>query len=492
MRNGSGLKAFVGVAILFPAVGVVTAARADVTISGDPTSNMSCTSGVCAPTAGSAVLNAGDLQTLLASGNVTVTTTGSDVQAGNIDVTTKLGWSSNVLTLDAYQSLSVSAPVTVKGKGKSTGLAILTDDGGSGGELAFFGKGHVTYKNLSGSLAIDGTKYTLETSIATLAAAIKNNRGGAFALVANYNASADGTYTNSPIVTPFTGLFEGLGNTISNLTIESLVAPKNYAIGLFTSLGQGGEVDNVGLSNVSVSIRKRPKEGFWEGTLVGLNNGTISRSFAQGMLTSPKKSIFSGGLVGNNNAGLIRQCFANVTVTSSSGSNSLAGGLVGQNGGSITDSYAVGDVGNGSLAFVGALAGSNPGIISNSYATGNATSFEGSAGGLIGVNGDGENGIVSASYSTGKPNGASEATGGLIGSDESQSGSVTNSYWDTDSSGITNLGQGAGTPANDPGITGLSTAQLQTGLPAGFDPSIWAETPAINNGLPYLIANPPQ
>jgi hypothetical protein len=241
-----------------------------------------------------------------------------------------------------------------------------------------------------------------------------------------------------------------------------------------------------------VSIRKRPKEGFWEGTLVGLNNGTISRSFAQGMLTSPKKSIFSGGLVGNNNAGLIRQCFANVTVTSSSGSNSLAGGLVGQNGGSITDSNAVGDVGNGSLAFVGALAGSNPGIISNSYATGNATSFEGSAGGLIGVNGDGENGIVSASYSTGKPNGASEATGGLIGSDESQSGSVTNSYWDTDSSGITNLGQGAGTPANDPGITGLSTAQLQTGLPAGFDPSIWAETPAINNGLPYLIANPPQ
>jgi hypothetical protein len=51
---------------------------------------------------------------------------------------------------------------------------------------------------------------------------------------------------------------------------------------------------------------------------------------------------------------------------------------------------------------------------------------------------------------------------------------------------------GAGNIANDPGITGQTTAQLQAGLPAGFDPSIWAEDPGINNGLPYLIANPPQ
>ena len=42
-----------------------------------------------------------------------------------------------------------------------------------------------------------------------------------------------------------------------------------------------------------------------------------------------------------------------------------------------------------------------------------------------------------------------------------------------------------------PGITGLTTAQLQSGLPAGFDPSIWAESPNINGGLPYLITNPP-
>jgi hypothetical protein len=42
------------------------------------------------------------------------------------------------------------------------------------------------------------------------------------------------------------------------------------------------------------------------------------------------------------------------------------------------------------------------------------------------------------------------------------------------------------------GLKGLKTRKLQSGLPAGFDPTIWAQSPSINNGFPYLIANPPQ
>ena len=74
----------------------------------------------------------------------------------------------------------------------------------------------------------------------------------------------------------------------------------------------------------------------------------------------------------------------------------------------------------------------------------------------------------------------------------SNGGSVTNDYWDLDTSGITDPSQGAGNIPNDPGITGLTTQQLQSGLPAGLDPAVWAEDPNINNGLPYLINNPPQ
>jgi hypothetical protein len=64
-------------------------------------------------------------------------------------------------------------------------------------------------------------------------------------------------------------------------------------------------------------------------------------------------------------------------------------------------------------------------------------------------------------------------------------------YWDLDTSGISDPGQGAGNKSNDPGITGLTDPQLKNALPAGFDPKIWGQEAAINNGYPYLLANPP-
>jgi hypothetical protein len=102
---------------------------------------------------------------------------------------------------------------------------------------------------------------------------------------------------------------------------------------------------------------------------------------------------------------------------------------------------------------------------------------------------------VAASYSTGTVAGKqARYIGGSIGYDGSNvdGGSVSSDYWDTTTSKIKGANQGAGNIPNDPGITGLTTAQLQTGLPSGFDPTIWAESPSINNGLPYLINNPPQ
>jgi hypothetical protein len=65
--------------------------------------------------------------------------------------------------------------------------------------------------------------------------------------------------------------------------------------------------------------------------------------------------------------------------------------------------------------------------------------------------------------------------------------STSNGYWDVTTSG-TNNGTGNG---NVPNVTGLTTSQLKSGLPSGFDPATWAEKKNINNGFPYLIANPP-
>jgi hypothetical protein len=58
-------------------------------------------------------------------------------------------------------------------------------------------------------------------------------------------------------------------------------------------------------------------------------------------------------------------------------------------------------------------------------------------------------------------------------------------------SGITSPSQGAGAPANDPGITGLTNAQFKSGLPSGFDPAVWGRKGGVKGGLPYMLALPP-
>jgi hypothetical protein len=76
------------------------------------------------------------------------------------------------------------------------------------------------------------------------------------------------------------------------------------------------------------------------------------------------------------------------------------------------------------------------------------------------------------------------AVGGFIG--KFWSGVATLDYWDVDTSGYDN-----GCEKRCAGVKGLTDAQLKSGLPSGFDPAIWGQKPNINNGYPYLLANPP-
>ena len=184
---------------------------------------------------------------------------------------------------------------------------------------------------------------------------------------------------------------------------------------------------------------------------------TISNSYATGAV-SGRANAYIGGLVGYSE-GSITGSFASGPVTDG-GKSVVIGGLVGRNDGTIDNSYSIGGVSGGVDAEVGGIAGYSDWAISDSYAIGAVSGRSGSIlGGLVGY-GDGE-----ASY--------------------------TDDFWDTTSSGITNLGQGVGNTANASGVTGLTTAQFQSGLPTGFNPTIWGEDPSINGGLPYLLALPP-
>lgn len=144
-----------------------------------------------------------------------------------------------------------------------------------------------------------------------------------------------------------------------------------------------------------------------------------------------------------------------------------AGGLIAQNYGTLSNCYSVGPAsatnGIGDGVYVGGLTGlaQNPDPIESCYSV---------------------SPVEAISFHNG-------ALGGLIGTD-TDSANVSD-YWDLDTSGIGDPSQGAGNIANDPGITGLTDTQLKSGLPSGFDPAVWGQNASINNGYPYLLANPP-
>jgi len=476
------------------------AAHAAVTISSAATSNMNCTGGVCSPTAKNAVLNVGDLTTMLASGSVSVNTgTGSlPAQVEDIIVAATFNWASaNALTLDAYRSVTVTAPIAVNGVAP---VSLVTNDGGSGGYLMFISGGSLSFLGTANNLSINRQTYTLATTIATLASDIAGNPSGYYALSGNYDAKPDGTYTAPPIPTTFTGTFNGLGNAIENLTIDG--GFESQSIGLLAYVDTLGAIDSLRVTHANVSGKHKQRGQTYSGIIAGISNGTVFNSFASGKMAGKAgiKEYFNGGVTVGGIVGLNRgevlDSAADATIVEIGGSDSMliAGGLVGGNSGSIEISYATGSislVGQPSVVESGGLLGwfDSGGAVENCYASGTVTAdYNAYAGGLVGQT----DMLIAESYSTGEAKSGSDSwVGGLVG-DDTSNGDQSNDYWDTTTSGITNLSQGAGNPANDPGITGETTKQLKSGLPTGFDPTIWAESKKINNGFPYLINNPPQ
>ncbi len=499
-------------------------ASADITISASATRNMSCTAGVCAPTASNAVLNVNDLENLLAAGNVEVTTTGAGVEAGNIDASANLSWSAaTLLTLDAYQSLTFASSVNVTGAG---GLVLLSNDSG-GGALVFAPGGNIAFQNLSSPLSINGNVYTLVNSIASLA---QTGGAGFIALAQSYDASQDGIYSISPVPT-LSGAFEGLGNTISNFSLTD--GNPEYK-GLFSEIASMGSVSDLGLANANITSTDQTNLG--AGALAGSSGGQITNVWSSGAVAAARDS--AGGLIGETNGGSITNSASSATVTA--GVNG-GGGLAGEvSETSVDNSYATGEVNSSTATWVGGLLGSaEESTVQQSFASGyvkgKGNSYGGSfAGGLIGITLSGakvENsyatgkvsgGIFSqvggligemykggrflTSYSTGAVSGAKGCSvGGFVGFIEQDFSPVfQDAYWDTDGSGDA---QGTGNQGNLSGLTGLTTAQFQSGLPAGFSANIWAEGADVQHhsrrhgnggrhtggniipGLPWLIGN---
>jgi filamentous hemagglutinin family protein len=464
-------------------------------------------------------IGATTLQANLGTGNVAITTSAGGTQSGDINVNAPVSWTANTLTLTAANNINVNAVMTVGGTAK------VDFEPGGGGDLlmgfandgTFAGQVNIS-SSAANALTINAQVYTIITALGsgpadvsgTTLQGMNGNLSGFYALGSNIDASATagwsggsftiigtgGYRTSSP--GGFMGSFNGLGHTISNLTIHTYGA-YGYNIGLFGAAQSTARISNIGIiggassiggtgyggvgalvgyngGSIKNSFSNVSILGVYSGGLAGFNSGSIINSHALGSVggsqnigglvgwNEPGGTITSsyssgsvlggsqiGGLVGYNH-GTVTNSYSSSTVTSTAGSsvNSAAfGGLVGENRGPISTSFATGNVAGGELA--GGLVGQNRSTITDSYATGAVSSGVGDTGGLVGDN----IGTINRSYSTGSSNGGGAGgfqDGGLVSANGV--GTVTNSFWDVTTSGITT--------GSAPGLTGLTTAQMQT------------------------------
>ncbi|MBM4029416.1 MAG: protease inhibitor I42 family protein, partial [Planctomycetes bacterium] len=223
--------------------------------------------------------------------------------------------------------------------------------------------------------------------------------------------------------TPFVGVLDGNGHTISHLTI----AGGTYYQALFGFLHETAEVKNLGLVEVNVVASSN-----YVGALVGYNFAPVTRCYSTGSVTST--GIQVGGLVGYNR-GTVIQCHSTATVRG----NSVIGGLVGENWGTVRACYARGAVtpSNTGSGQAGGLVGGNFMTVEQCYSTG-AVHGTATAGGLVGLR------------------------GGLSGRGEGADADTTACFWDTQTSGQATSAQG----------TGKTTDEMQTAktfLDAGWD-----------------------
>jgi hypothetical protein len=243
------------------------------------------------------------------------------------------------------------------------------------------------------------------------------NGGKGWQPIAAYQPWADTTFTG------FVGTFDGQGHQIRDLYVNR---PDELGAGFFGEVGREGVVKGIRVVNGNVT-----GDAFVGLFAVVDDGGRIQNTSVVNAIVTGDH--FVGGLVGVNWGAVSNSCS-----TASVTGNDYVGGLVGENSyGTVSDSYSTDSV------------------------TGNYT-----VGGLVGLN----YGHVSNSYSTGGVTGHANV-GGLVAENEGE-GTISNSFWDTETSG----------QAISAGGTGKTTAEMQdiaTFSGAGWE--ICAVPPASTN-----------
>lgn len=464
----------------------------NVNISSAASVNGNWSGGVWTPSGAGANVSAAEIMIRLTAGSaVTITTSNAGSDAGNISLNSDLSWNTGTLTLSAQNDININAVMSAAGSSAlvmAMGTGMLKVGFAPGEATGFAGRVDFPGRSGSGFLTINGAAYTVINSLGGAGSTsaldlqgIRNSLGGNYALGADINASATKDWNSGAGFLPigdnalktaeswFTGVFDGLGHTVNGLVINR---PEIEKVGLFGHTGTS-TLRNVGFTGASVNGQN------YVGGLAGYTDGTINNCYYSGSVSG---GYNVGGLAGHNN-GFINNAYATGAV---SGSFSV-GGLVGTNSATIANSFAGGSVMGG--IETGGLLGLNiSGIVINCYASGNVSGVD-DTGGLVGNNFAG----INFSYAVGGVSGASKF-GGLVG--ENAGNSVTNSFWDTQTSG--QASSAAGIPKTTAEMKQLSTFtaagwSIDSGDGSG---SVWRilegqSYPQLSSSAAGTINNPP-
>lgn len=472
------IKRLAGLLLIMTAV-LLSAGQAfaafNVNISGNPSTGGSwagTSPDVWTPDGTGANVSVAEIRARLNSGTgVTIRTGDGGSDAGNINVNAATAWNTGELTLTAHNDININAVMSASGP---AGLAMNygwngTTYGNQGGLKVGFAPGEangfagrVDFPD-SGLLTINGDSYTVIKNVfeLQLIAGTSGTLAGKYALGVDIDASATAGWDGGAGFLPigenfeksFVGVFDGLGHKVTGLVINR---PSINNVGLF-GYSLNAIIRNVGVvgGNVSGSSLVGGLAGYIKGVVINCyNSGIVSGIDAV------------GGLAGYNDAAAIADSYSTGAVNGSS----VVGGLVGMNYGSIINSFATGNV-TGTTDSAGGLAGLNllGGNISNSYATGSVNGSM-SVGGFVGQN---VFSTITNSYSTGSVNGTTDV-GGLVGFNDSTP-SITNSFWDTLTSG----------QEGSAGGTGKTTVEMKQ--PATFVTAGWSIDYSSNSNTLWSI-----
>ena len=285
----------------------------------------------------------------------------------------------------------------------------------------------------------------------------------------------------------FLGQYDGGNFKIKNLYIRLVytATPPTadpHDVGLFGFVGVTGRLKNIRLENVNVTGGYNYATGALAGYIQTYPADlSVENCYSTGVVTGKD---FVGGLIGYNDRASITNSYSLCAVT---GTGGMLGGLIGvaQYELNLNNCFSAGNVSGASTTYnAGGLVGEFTGAsslvakITNCYSTSNVSGNY-NLGGLVGYLGQ-ETTVLNC-YSSGTVSGNSNL-GGLVGRKGTTNVTISNSFWNTESSG--NATSAAGTAITNDLMRTSSTFTV-----VSWDLStIWNIQSGSPRSYPYLRA----